>query len=354
MVSGVQYVALVLMTEKPGSSVECWDIPMQGNEQTINECHQNGWGNAEARDYYRCRHNYDASVYCVRLVDGDNKWTGRLEVFYNGSWGTVCDDWFGDREAEVICRMLGYNEGGWAFANAVFGKGEEEIWLDNLRCLGNESDVYECPSHDWASHDCTHEEDVSISCKTPVIHSNTTEGIRLTGGHNALAGRVEIRHNGHWGTYCDRHFDDREAEVICRMLGHENSGSLVLCIFEAIRLVNGENNYTGRVEVFHNGAWGTVCDDSFDRREASVLCRMLGYHNGGWAFNKAQYGQGLERIWIDNLECYGNETDISQCKSSTWGVSNCNHYEDAAISCDINPDTNRTEEQKNRRTEVTV
>ena len=44
----------------------------------------------------------------IRLVDGLGPWEGRLEVNLNGQWGAVCDTGFGDTEADVVCRMLGY------------------------------------------------------------------------------------------------------------------------------------------------------------------------------------------------------------------------------------------------------
>lgn len=46
-----------------------------------------------------------------------------------------------------------------------------------------------------------------------------------------------------------------------------------------VRLVNGPNRYSGTVEIYHSGAWGTICDDSFDRQDAEVICRMLGMIN---------------------------------------------------------------------------
>ncbi len=58
----------------------------------------------------------------MRLVDGSNENSGRVEILYDDQWGTVCDDYFGQEEALVVCRALGYNFGaakGWA----TYGQG---------------------------------------------------------------------------------------------------------------------------------------------------------------------------------------------------------------------------------------
>ena len=101
-----------------------------------------------------------------------------------------------------------------------------------------------------------------------------------------------------------------------------------------IRLVDGPNNYTGRVEVFVTGAneWGTICDDHWDNVDAGVVCRQLGYY-GGIARRKAEFGSGTGPIWFDNTKCNGTEKALFECEHRGIGTHNCNHKEDVGVIC---------------------
>ena len=106
-----------------------------------------------------------------------------------------------------------------------------------------------------------------------------------------------------------------------------------LCIFITVRLVNGDSEYEGRVEVYYNGEWGTVCDDGWDLNDAQVVCRQLGFAPPIDAIKFAHYGQGSGEIWLDNVDCVGNESTIENCSHSGWGIGNCGHNEDAGVEC---------------------
>lgn len=100
-----------------------------------------------------------------------------------------------------------------------------------------------------------------------------------------------------------------------------------------VRLVNGIFQSEGRVEVFHNHQWGTVCDDNWDINDASVVCRQLGYQRAEAALIWAYFGAGVGPIWMDNVNCVGNEASLSGCQHDGFGRHDCSHSEDASVRC---------------------
>jgi len=82
---------------------------------------------------------------------------------------------------------------------------------------------------------------------------------------------------------------------------------------QTVRLVGGSDSHEGRLEVYHDGRWGTVCDDKFTHAAASVVCYMLGYGNITGRATGNIYGAGSGRIWLDEVRCNGTERSISEC-----------------------------------------
>uniref|UniRef100_A0A672HDK9 SRCR domain-containing protein n=1 Tax=Salarias fasciatus TaxID=181472 RepID=A0A672HDK9_SALFA len=352
------------------------NVMCTGSETKLSECRHQGIGSHD------CGHNEDAGVVCeaaspVRLVNSGNRCSGRVEIFHAGQWGTVCDDHWDLDNANVVCRQLDCGRAQSALSNAAFGAGRGPIWLDNVSCFGNESSISDCRHSGFGVHNCGHHEDASVICGV--------EGeVRLAnGGNSSCSGRVEIFHFGQWGTVCDDSWDLLDAEVVCRQLGcgrvlsaptwarfgqgsgpiwyddvmctgsetklsecrHQGIGShdcghmedagVVLTPQTAlpVRLVNSGNRCSGRVEIFHAGQWGTVCDDHWDLDNANVVCRQLDCGRARSALSNAAFGAGRGPIWLDNVSCFGNESSISDCRHSGFGVHDCGHYEDASVIC---------------------
>ena len=104
----------------------------------------------------------------LRLVDTrSTQYGGRLELYYNSQWGTVCDDSWGSSDATVACRQMGF-VGVSDSDSSLFGSGTSSqlIWLDDVACSGSESQLIDCSHSGIGSHNCFHAEDVGIVCTT--------------------------------------------------------------------------------------------------------------------------------------------------------------------------------------------
>ena len=101
----------------------------------------------------------------------------------------------------------------------------------------------------------------------------------------------------------------------------------------AVRLAGGFDNATGRVEVYYNGIWGTVCDRGWDIDDAHVVCTQLGFRYATSAYQSTRYGQGTGPILLHNVSCFGYESSLFSCRHDGVGNKECGHSEDASVRC---------------------
>ncbi|KAL2771502.1 CD5 antigen-like isoform 1 precursor [Daubentonia madagascariensis] len=140
-------------------------ISCSGQEGTLQDCPSGPWGKNN------CTHDEHVWVECedafdLKLVGGDKLCSGRLEVLHKGVWGSVCDDGWGEKEDQVVCKQLGCGKSlsPSSKVRKSYGRGVGRIWLDDVRCLGEEKSLEQCQHRFWGYHDCTHKEDVAVIC----------------------------------------------------------------------------------------------------------------------------------------------------------------------------------------------
>ncbi|KAJ8043107.1 Galectin-3-binding protein B [Holothuria leucospilota] len=109
-------------------------------------------------------------------------------------------------------------------------------------------------------------------------------------------------------------------------------------VIQDVRLADGVSNSSGRIEVLHNGEWGTVCEDGWNKSNSDVLCKQLGYQGSVITYKNAFFGEGSGLIWSNELQCTGNESLLSECKSQPLELD-CNHGQDVGILCEAEKST---------------
>ncbi|XP_056914235.1 lysyl oxidase homolog 3B isoform X4 [Takifugu flavidus] len=250
----------------------------------------------------------------VRLKGGARLGEGRVEVLKDSEWGTVCDDRWNLQSASVVCRELGFGSAREALTGARMGQGMGPIYMNEVKCVGQERSIWKCPFKNITSEDCQHTEDAAVRCNVPYMGLESS--MRLAGGRTRYEGRVEVLQpdsNGtlSWGLICGETWTTKEAMVVCRQLGlgYANQGL-------QIRIVGGRSSYEGRVEVQVGSKWGTVCSSGWTTREAMVVCRQLGLGYAMHAVNETWYwdSSNVTEMVLSGVKCSGGEPSLSQCQ----------------------------------------
>uniref|UniRef100_A0A8C4TFD4 SRCR domain-containing protein n=1 Tax=Erpetoichthys calabaricus TaxID=27687 RepID=A0A8C4TFD4_ERPCA len=367
-------------------------VNCKGQESALKDC--------ESRTY-SCDHYRDVSAVCsgytgYRLVNGTDSCSGRVELQFDGKWGTVCDQYWTLKDANVLCHQLNCGYATEAPGQASFGEGIGEIWADIFGCEGSETHLSKCPISVWGRGDCSHNIHSAICHEIFHLcsqHKKSLQDIfpfdsisskktlnwrfRLLGGQGICEGRVEVFYNRTWSRVIDNSWGDRESSVVCRQLGcgsgieastsylygngkgnvcvtgiqcSERNSHLKSCtrpqtahcgISHDVAVICSDINQikmrltegcSGKLQVFYSGTWGSVCQNQMDPHTATMICRELG------CYNLTSLNVGNSEIdgdpkWLDNVRCRPHDSYLRQCPSSPWGKNKCNNDEVAVITC---------------------
>ncbi|XP_060085476.1 deleted in malignant brain tumors 1 protein-like [Ylistrum balloti] len=342
-----------------------------------------------------------------------------LEVYHDGRWGTVCDDGFNEKTTRGICYLI-YGE--WPSSVSYYSGSRgttvsyaSTIWLDQLECTDSYYYGPQCRANYWGVNDCSHSEDVSIECTFPYQYETTLFYNQLTTARGAMAiaqgtnfrlngHLLEVYHNGRWGTVCDDDFNTRTTRGICYLIygvwpsttryysgiggttdsyastiwldqlectdsyyygpqcranywgvndcSHSEDVSIECNFYEVTTfdywssslggsMIVGQGInfrlYGNLLEVYHDGRWGTVCDDGFNEKTTRGICYLI---YGEWPSSVSYYSGSrgttvsyASTIWLDQLECTDSYYYGPQCRANYWGVNDCSHSEDVSIEC---------------------
>ncbi|KAI4872552.1 hypothetical protein NFI96_003109 [Prochilodus magdalenae] len=317
----------------------------------------------------------------------------------------MCDADFDQQDAEVVCRELGCGLPVEVLGGAAFGRGEGQVWKQKLQCRGDESDITLCEISSSVRRNCQHDKDVGLICSGSSLAFNEgrvrlsreCEGkvevyfmqdwrrvlldswtIRLVGSGGDCAGRLEVFHSGSWGTVSDDLWGTKDAQVVCRQLqcgfalsalvpaqfgpgtgpiwlnevecegnetslwncrfqlcgedecGHKEDVGVVCSDHLPLKLSGRDGSCSGRLEVYHNAKWGSVCVDLWDIRDAEVVCRQLGC---GPVNGSIVFGAGSGTVWLNRVKCTGNEIHLWDCPHSLKDHTDCSHRQHAGVTC---------------------
>ncbi|XP_030843773.1 deleted in malignant brain tumors 1 protein isoform X1 [Strongylocentrotus purpuratus] len=296
----------------------------------------------------------------ARLVDGSRKSEGRVEVYYQGQWGSVCDNLWTIREASVLCKQLGYTGADEVVIAGHFGQGEGDVLLDMVQCTGDEVSLFECTHSAIRTTACEHSEDVGVVC-------TSTGSVRLGDVTSFGKGRLEyLDESQGWGTVCNQTWSQSDNTVACIRLGFDPlsvhdafpaSGGddlpIVLgglrcsqqhrldecerdddwtpdrCMHAqdvgvqckppvGIRWVSVDSNFAGIPSVYYGRTWGSFCLDNWDINAARIFCINSGFQDAVYIASTTGGPVIPPSTIVNTISCTGEEEYFTDCPQIEW------------------------------------
>ncbi|XP_060561518.1 scavenger receptor cysteine-rich type 1 protein M130-like [Ruditapes philippinarum] len=291
-----------------------------GTEDHINECLY------DVRQ--TCSSSYPTVVECkypynitdVRLVGGTGPYDGRVEVKINDGWGTVCSRYIGSYDADTLCKSMDLKLTSYFSYSSVYGQGTGAIYIGDMGCSATKTHVNQCSFVPPRRRYCSHSRDMSLVC-TPCGKPTIQYGSFSSFNGTVLTAKCDVGYQPETIT-----FDCHENGTWLQTDKCSSKYSYPLEIRD-LKLVNSYGHHEGRVEIQVDGIWGTICSNNFTITEANVICHMLGLEASH--INTDTWGDGP--VFITNLQCNGNESQINNCSYNV--DNNCLYTQSAGVHC---------------------
>ncbi|XP_043975676.1 scavenger receptor cysteine-rich type 1 protein M130-like [Gambusia affinis] len=301
----------------------------------------------------------------VRLVQGTNRCSGRLEVKTNQSWSSVCEKDFDLKDAEVVCREIGCGPPS-VLQGALYGEAEAPVGSREFLCEGSESALLNCSSRKSSGRNsCSPGQAVGLTC---------SDNFRLVGEASRCAGRLEMLHQKEWRPVdaWNRYWNMNSAAAVCAELDcgsavsarnskeasyrpvwwisfdcFQSVSGIKNCVpydrnsyqsfdficSDSVRLVQGTNRCSGRLEVKTNQLWSSVCEKDFDLKDAEVVCREIGCGSPS-VLQGALYGEAEAPVGSREFLCEGSESALLNCSSrKSSGRNSCSPGQAVGLTC---------------------
>ncbi|XP_045215975.2 scavenger receptor cysteine-rich domain superfamily protein-like [Mercenaria mercenaria] len=323
---------------------------------------------------------YSQDTGDVRLFKGNENSIGIVQLYHNNTWTTVCGHTFTDQAAQVTCRQLGFDRGT-ALPLGAFGDFYHKDIVPYVgqfqECVtGQESKLVDCKFTDVSTCPSSWTAYASVVCKSGQKPQDPDVPVKLDTDRSfpeaGYFSSVQVYESEIWGRVCGLFWDDNDAGVLCRQLGYHdgvatyssasltvplliseincvgnetnlsscpqansicygNRSAAVVCYQKenqgpSLSLVGGKANY-GKVVLSIDGQSGLICNTSnynnisvpWGYKEASAVCRQLGYTSGGVL--QEQYETGaVKSVVLDGVSCLsGEEESLLRCRHGGWG-----------------------------------
>ena len=284
--------------------------------------------------------NFAQENGAVRLVGGETENVGRLEVYYDNKWGTICDDSFNWQDAHVLCKQMGFEKAIRLHYRAGLGQGDEDqpIWIDQINCPNDAASILDCDHNGWGLHNCKHREDAGVRCQRREPTKPLSMPIRLS---------------------CPRFTQNGS----CRTCPRKQHPDPTDCAPQVAA--------EGFVEVLYNDEWRPVTANGWNAKSARVACGELGYPfaydvptvnelwtnwDGSYAASSIGSGGGspihpfhqlendayrmnFEKTFLEKVDCTGRERQLLDCYFPTFGPHANPSLRVATVKCGFLPHT---------------